>query len=50
MHNEFALKYEIPILSRFGLNSYGCCEPLHDKIKYLKQIPRFEANIYESLG
>ncbi len=40
MHNEFALKYEIEHLSRFGLNCYGCCEPLHHKMKYIKQIPR----------
>jgi len=40
MHNEFALKYEIQHLSRFGLNCYGCCEPLHHKMKYIKQIPR----------
>ncbi|NPV53724.1 MAG: hypothetical protein HPY71_09400 [Firmicutes bacterium] len=39
MHEEFALKYEIRWLKRFGLNYYGCCEPLHKKIGILKQIP-----------
>jgi len=40
MFNEFFLKYTIPILARFGLNCYGCCEPVHDKLHLLKQIPR----------
>ena len=39
MHEEFALEYEIPWLERFGLNYYGCCEPLHKKIDMLKKIP-----------
>jgi len=25
---EFVLTYQLPILERFGLNHYGCCEPL----------------------
>ena len=40
MHEEFALRYELRILERFGLNCYGCCEPLHKKIGILRQIPR----------
>lgn len=32
MHEEFALQYEKKILDRFGLNYYGCCEPLHRKV------------------
>jgi hypothetical protein len=40
MHEEFALRYELGWLERFGLNCYGCCEPLHNKIGLLKQIPR----------
>lgn len=39
MHNEFALEFEKKWLERFGLNYYGCCEPLHNKIVYLKEIP-----------
>lgn len=39
MHEEFALQYEIPVMSRFGLTYYGCCEPLHRKIDILKKIP-----------
>ncbi|MDI6783694.1 MAG: hypothetical protein QME64_06310 [bacterium] len=37
---KFYLKYIIPILARFGLNCYGCCELVHDKLYFLKQIPR----------
>jgi hypothetical protein len=40
MHEEFALQYEIKWMERFGLNYYGCCEPLHRKIDMLKKIPR----------
>ena len=32
MHEEFALQYEARLLTRFGLSSYGCCEPLHRKV------------------
>ncbi|MCM8804647.1 MAG: hypothetical protein NC833_05295 [Candidatus Omnitrophica bacterium] len=41
MHEEFALKYEGRFLSNFGLNCYGCCEPLDKKIDIIfKHIPR----------
>lgn len=39
MHVEFALDYEIKWMKRFGLNYYGCCEPLDKKIDILKKIP-----------
>lgn len=39
MHMEFALQYEIKFLEKFGLNYYGCCEPLHKKIDILRKIP-----------
>ncbi len=35
MHEEFVLPYQLPILQRFGLNSYGCCEPLDRKPEFL---------------
>jgi hypothetical protein len=42
MHEEFALQYEARLLTRFGLSSYGCCEPLHRKVditrKYLPNL------------
>lgn len=40
MHWEFALQYEMRWLNRFGLNYYGCCEPLHNKLEILKRVPR----------
>jgi hypothetical protein len=39
MHHEFALQYEIRWMKRFGLNYYGCCEPLDRKIDILSTIP-----------
>lgn len=39
MHDEFSLQYEIRWMKRFGLNYYGCCEPLHHKIDILRKIP-----------
>jgi len=38
-HEEFALQYERRLLEPFGLNGYGCCEPLHDKLDYVLTIP-----------
>lgn len=39
MHYEFLLQYQIPILEKFGLVAYGCCENLTEKIGILSQIP-----------
>ena len=39
MHWEFALKHDMRWLERWGLNYYGCCEPLDGKIELLKKIP-----------
>ena len=40
MFAEFILPYQIPILEKFGLNAYGCCEPVHDRIDSILTIPR----------
>jgi len=40
MFEEFVFQYQLPILSRFGLNCYGCCEPLDKRIHIIKRIPR----------
>ncbi len=40
MHWEFCLKHEMRWLERFGLNCYGCCEPLHNKMGILRKVPR----------
>lgn len=39
MHEEFLLRYQLPILSKFGLTAYGCCEDLTNKIDMLRAIP-----------
>ena len=39
MHDEFLLRYQLPIVSKFGLVSYGCCEDLTRKIAMLRQVP-----------
>jgi hypothetical protein len=40
MFAEFVLPFQVPILERFGLNCYGCCEPIDPRWKYVKTIPR----------
>lgn len=39
MFNKFILPYQLPILEKFGLSYYGCCEPVDKRWKYLQQIP-----------
>jgi hypothetical protein len=39
MHDEFMLRYQLPIAKRFGLVAYGCCEDLSEKIDILRKIP-----------
>ena len=36
---EFALSYYRPIVQRFGRAYYGCCEPVHDRWRYVKTLP-----------
>ena len=40
MHDEFAITYESRFLDLFGLNCYGCCEPLHKKVDLVRKLPR----------
>jgi len=41
MHEEFALRHEKRALELFGLNCYGCCEPLHHKLeRIIRHVPR----------
>ncbi len=39
MHDDFVMRYQLPILERFGLNCYGCCEPLHQKFDMVLKVP-----------
>jgi hypothetical protein len=36
---EFIYPYQLPIQERFGLNCYGCCEPLDKRWHIMKEIP-----------
>ena len=40
MFAEFIFPYQLPILERFGLNCYGCCEPLDKRWYVIKNVPR----------
>ncbi len=40
MFGEFIFPYQLPILERFGLNCYGCCEPLDSRWHFVQNIPR----------
>ena len=40
MHEEFVLQYQIPMLDRYGLNCYGCCEALDNKFDIVFKVPR----------
>jgi hypothetical protein len=39
MFAEFVWPYQRPILERFGLACYGCCEPVDGRWKYLRELP-----------
>jgi hypothetical protein len=39
MFEQFIFPYQLPLLERFGLNGYGCCEPLDKRWRIIKQIP-----------
>jgi len=40
MFEEFIFPYQYAILERFGLNCYGCCEPLHPRWHVVRRFPR----------
>jgi len=37
MYEEFVFPFEKPIMERFGLTCYGCCEPVHGRWKTVSQ-------------
>jgi hypothetical protein len=39
MHKEFENTYAAKFFERFGLVYYGCCEPLHNKIDIIRELP-----------
>ena len=49
--DEFVLQYQLPLMERFGLVNYGCCEPLDNKFDLLiTQIPNLRAVAVSSWG
>jgi len=38
MFEEYMLRYQIPIMEKFALSAYGCCEDLTQKIPLLRKI------------
>ena len=41
MFAEFIMPYQAPLLEKFGLNCYGCCEPVHTRIDIIMEnVPR----------
>lgn len=39
MFKEFIFPYQLPIIKKFGLACYGCCEPLDKRWETVKEIP-----------
>jgi len=37
MYEDFIFPFEKPIMDRFGLTCYGCCEPLHSRWNVIRQ-------------
>ncbi len=40
MFEQFIFPYQVPIMERFGLNCYGCCEPLDARWHVVKRFPK----------
>lgn len=39
MHWDFAIAHDMRWMKRWGVNYYGCCEPLDNKVELLRRIP-----------
>ena len=39
MFAEFIFPYQLPVIERFGLAYYGCCEPVHSRWDSIRKIP-----------
>jgi hypothetical protein len=39
MFEEFIFPYQKSIAERFGLLYYGCCEPVHNRVHLIRQLP-----------
>jgi hypothetical protein len=43
MFEKFVFPYQQPLIKRFGLCYYGCCEPVHTRWDILKKIPNLRS-------
>ena len=43
MFEEFVFPYQRSIVERFGLTYYGCCEPIDQRWRVVKQLPNLRA-------
>jgi hypothetical protein len=43
MFEEFIFPYQLPLMEKFGLNYYGCCEAVEQRWESIKQIPNLRA-------
>ena len=50
MFAEFIFPYQLPILERFGLNCYGCCEPLDSRWHVVRKNPAPAPGVRLRLG
>jgi len=39
MFAEFVFPYQVPVISRFGLACYGCCEPVDNRWHIIRALP-----------
>jgi hypothetical protein len=39
LFEEFIFPYQLPVIARFGLSYYGCCEPVDARWEIIKRIP-----------
>jgi len=43
MFGEFIFPYQLPLTANYGLNYYGCCEPVEKRLDSILQIPRLRS-------
>ena len=43
MFREFAFDYQLKMAKNFGLIYYGCCEPLHDRMDMILELPNLKS-------
>ena len=52
MFEEFCMPYEIPLMERFGMSTYGCCEPVDrfwDSVKKVRNLRRVSVSAWANV-